>query len=97
MKVRYTDAALQDLDEALAYIARNYPTVVSAFEARLNVALRRIGRWPESAEAVKQRTGVRVVPLRRYPYRIFYQITSDSVEILHIHHSARQDPWEHEP
>ena len=92
MKVRYTDEALRDLDEVLTYIARNYPTVVSTFEARLNTALRRIGRWPRSAETVKQRPGVRVVPLRRYPYKIFYQVTSDSIEILHIHHSARQGP-----
>jgi toxin ParE1/3/4 len=54
--------------------------------------VRRIGTWPKSAEAVTQRPGVRVVPLIRYPYKIFYRITDEAVEILHIHHAVRQEP-----
>jgi plasmid stabilization system protein ParE len=33
------------------------------------------------------------VPLGRYPYKIFYRVTEESVEILHVHHAARQ-PWD---
>jgi hypothetical protein len=33
-----------------------------------------------------------MVPLVRYPFRIFYRIASDRVEILHIHHAARLAP-----
>jgi len=42
---------------------------------------------------VEQRSSVRVVPLVRYPYRIFYRVGGDGdvVEILHVHHAARQD------
>jgi plasmid stabilization system protein ParE len=29
----------------------------------------------------------------RYPYKIFYRVTDDRVEILHIHHAAQQ-PWD---
>jgi hypothetical protein len=36
-------------------------------------------------------TGVRMVPFIRYPYKIFYRIGTDAVEILH--HAARRDPW----
>jgi len=53
---------------------------------------RRIGRWPQSAREVVGRAGVRVVPLIRYPYKIFYRVMPDAVEVLHIRHSARQDP-----
>jgi plasmid stabilization system protein ParE len=56
----------------------------------------RIGAWPESAEEVAERPGVRVVPLIRYPYKIFYRVTTEAVEILYIHHAARQAPWEGE-
>jgi hypothetical protein len=35
---------------------------------------------------------VHVVPLLRFPYRIFYRVTDDQVEILHVHHSAREEP-----
>jgi plasmid stabilization system protein ParE len=44
---------------------------------------------------VEQRPGVRVVPLIRYPYKIFYRIADDTVRILHIRHTSRR-PWENE-
>lgn len=89
MNVVYTDEALRDLDEILTFIASYYSTVSAAFEQRLHAVEKRLGRWPLSAEEVAQRPGVRVVPLLRYPYKIFYRVTSESVEILHIHHVAR--------
>jgi len=96
MKVVYTDAALADLDEILDYISSHYPTVYASFERRLRTIEARIGAWPESAPEVVERPGVRVVPLIRYPYKIFYRIENDIVEILYIHHSARRAPWEGE-
>jgi len=91
MRVVYTDEALSNLTEILVYIDANYPVITSAFRHRLRVVTARIGAWPESAEEVAQRPGVRMVPLIRYPYRIFYRVGSDVVEILHIHHSARSE------
>jgi hypothetical protein len=35
---------------------------------------------------------VRTVPLIRFPFRIFYLVRGDTIEILHIHHSSRE-PW----
>ncbi|MBZ0148337.1 MAG: type II toxin-antitoxin system RelE/ParE family toxin [Pseudorhodoplanes sp.] len=93
MKVVYTDEALHNLDEILAFIAANYPTVLAAFELRLRAVERRIGRWLNSATEVEQRPGVRVVPLLRYPYKIFYQVRADAVEVVYIHHVARSEPW----
>lgn len=54
----------------------------------------RIGRRPESAQEVEQRPNIRSVPFIRYPYKIFYQVLQDRVEILHVHHSARSDEIE---
>jgi len=96
MKVVFTDEALRDLDETLTFIASNYPAISASFERRLRAVMARIGRWPESAQEVEQRPGVRMVPLVRYPYRVFYQVTTAAVEILHIHHAARQKAWDGE-
>ncbi len=82
MKVIYTDEALKDLDEIADWLAVHYPAVAPAVEQRIRAVVARIGRWPESARRSAKRSGVRVVPLGRYPY-----------EILHIHHAARQ-PWD---
>ena len=93
MKVVYTVEALHDLDEILTFLASKYPTILAAFEIRLAAVLRRIGSWPSSAQEVEQRPGIRVAPLIRYPYKVFYQVANETVEILHIHHGARQEPW----
>jgi hypothetical protein len=51
--------------------------------------LPRIAAWPEAAQTVADRPGIRTVPLVRYPFRIFYRLADDQLEILHIHHAAR--------
>ena len=90
--VVFTEAALADLDDMLAFIASHYPALATPVESRIHAVVARIARWPESARIVEQRSGVRVVPLVRYPYRIFYRIVEERIEILHIHHASRQ-PW----
>ena len=94
MKVVFTDAAVADLHSIAAYLAANYPSVAPAVERRLRIVIARIARWPESARRVIERPDVRVVALVRYPYRVFYRVTEEAVEILHIHHASRRAPWE---
>jgi toxin ParE1/3/4 len=89
MRVIYTAEALENLGEILAYIASNYPAVYDSFQSRLESVIRRIGTWPDSAQEVAERPGVRVVPLIRYPYKVFYRNTGRAIEILYIHHAAR--------
>src|SRR6266568_2832767 len=81
MKVIYTDEVLRDLDEILTFIASNHPSITATFQQRLRSIERRIGKWPMSAEEVIQRPGVRGAPFIRYPYKIFYRVTSGAVEI----------------
>lgn len=89
MNVTFTEAARTDLDELLAYTKEHYPSVVPKLEQRIHQVIARVARQPESARAVQGRPGVRVVPLLRYPFKIFYRATADGIEILHIHHTAR--------
>src|SRR5436305_1031349 len=96
MKVVFTDAALEDLRSIAAYLAANYPSAAAAIDRRLRLVIARIARWPESSQRVIERPGVRVAPLVRYPYHVFYRITADAVEILNIHHTSRRAPWEEE-
>jgi plasmid stabilization system protein ParE len=96
MKVVYTAEALRNLDGILGFIAERYPKVTAAFENRLRAAVMRIGAWPESAPMVADRPEVRVLPLIPYPYKLFYRVTADAVEILYLHHAARREPWQNE-
>jgi plasmid stabilization system protein ParE len=92
MRVIYTVEALENLDEILTFIASNYPSAYEAFQSRLQSVINRISAWPDSAQEVAERPGVRVVPLIRYPYKVFYRNTGHAIEILYIHYAARDAP-----
>jgi toxin ParE1/3/4 len=94
MKVVFADGAVADLRSIADYLTANYPSAAAGVERRLRIVIARIARWPQSAQRVIERPDVRVVPLVRYPYRVFYRVTEEAVEILHINHTSRQAPWE---
>jgi plasmid stabilization system protein ParE len=93
MKVVYTEDALNDLDAIADWLIIHYPAVAPAFERRIRRAVANIAQWPESAPHSERYPGIRVTLLGRYPYKIFYHVAGDTLEILHIHHAARQ-PWD---
>jgi plasmid stabilization system protein ParE len=95
MKVVFTEDALRDLEEITAWLRTHYPGLGLAVERRMRTMVDLIARWPEGMRRSAKREAVRVVPLGRYPYKIFYRVREDTVEILHIHHAARQ-PWDEE-
>jgi plasmid stabilization system protein ParE len=92
MRVVWTKGARKDLDEILDYTATHFPTAVVPLEARLRAVVARLAEHPFSARAVGNRPGVRVVPLIRYPFKVFYRVRTNELRILHIHHAARR-PW----
>jgi toxin ParE1/3/4 len=94
MKVVFSASAVEDIRRIAEYLAANYPNTAMSVESRLRKVIARIARWPDSAQRVIERPEVRVVPLIRYPYKIFYRINHGTVEILHVHHTSRPAPWE---
>jgi toxin ParE1/3/4 len=57
--------------------------------------IERIEQFPEGAQEVAERPGVRRVPLVRYPYVIHYRVMQNEIVILRIIHGARRNPWEY--
>ena len=94
MQIVYTDEALSDLDDVFRYIAEQYPGVLARFQVRLRTAAARISAWPSSAPRVHDYSDLRTVNLAPYPYRLFYRVKGDRIEILHVRHAARRLPWE---
>jgi toxin ParE1/3/4 len=60
-----------------------------ALETYIRATIARIAVVPNGAQPLP---GVRVVPLIRYPFKIFYSVIEGTVMILHIRHAARR-PW----
>lgn len=86
MRLVYTDAANDDLDEIYAYIAAESPRSAARLVNRLAVACRGLTSFPLSGRAAG--AGVReltTVP----PYVIIYRVGSAEVFIDRIVHGAR--------
>ena len=91
MKLVYSRQALADLDEiATYYSASASPAIAQSIERRLSEVIDRICRAPKAAPRVSQRSQIRVVAVIRYPFRIFYRVHDDTVDILHIRHTSRR-------
>ena len=93
MKVEFTNRALADLRKLSADSRAIFGDVVaSALGERISNVVRHLAENPESAPRVIERPGIRVFPLIRYPYKIFYRVLDDRIRILHIRHTSRR-PW----
>jgi toxin ParE1/3/4 len=95
VKIRYTRRAIAQLDSIYSYIEADNPRAAKAVKARIQRAIGRLAQFPYSSRAT-DRLGVRVLPIVRYPYLVFYSVddAAQEVHILRIRHSAR-DPASH--
>jgi toxin ParE1/3/4 len=91
MKLVYSRRALTDLEEiAIYYSTHASPTIAAFIEQRLVGVIDRICSMPEAAPRVSQRSTVRAVTVVRYPFRVFYRVRDDTIDILHIRHTSRR-------
>jgi toxin ParE1/3/4 len=92
MRVRYTPRARNDLRDILEYLDERSPKGASNVERVLQNTLKLIEQFPESGRLAGEQ-GVRVLPVGRYPYLVYRQITAGEAWIVHIRHAARK-PWD---
>ncbi len=96
MKVRYTETALRELDEIFTYIFEHDRSAATGVIERVERLTALLVEFPFVGHETDE-IGVRVVPLVRYPFLIFYTVNTDEVVILHVRHGSRLQPWEREP
>lgn len=95
MKVRFSSDALADLDQIFSYIAADNVTAAAAVVERVAQSVGRLADFPDLGHPADY-PGMRVLPLGRYPYLIFYEVTAEAIVIHHVRHGARRRPWEQE-
>jgi len=91
MKVHYRNQAFFDLEEIFQYLNKRSPGGARNVIGAIHDAITQIAEHPLSAERTS-RPRIRVKVVRRYPYKILYQVGVDRIEILHVRHGARR-PW----
>jgi len=91
MRVRYTRGALAQLDEIHTYITQFNPRAAVQVITRIEELCQKLGEFPGMGHLTEQ-ADIRVLPVVRYPYLIFYTIipADDEVRILRIRHGRRR-------
>jgi plasmid stabilization system protein ParE len=93
MKVRFTATALAEIDDIFAYLSIRNANAASSVVARVDRTIARLADFPFMA-GMSDIDTVRRIPLGRYPFVIFYTVSSEEVVILHVRHGARRSPFD---
>jgi toxin ParE1/3/4 len=89
MRVRFTPEAFSDRERILEYLKERSESGSRSVAASIREAVVRLGNQPHSGYRTDN-PDVRVLFVVRYPYKIFYRVRDDVVEILHIRHTSRR-------
>ena len=80
MRIRYTPRARSDLQNILEYLDERNPLGALNVKRVLQSTLKLIEQFPESGRLAAQR--VRVLPVGRYPYLIYWTIERGEAWVL---------------
>jgi toxin ParE1/3/4 len=92
MRIRYTPRALNDLGEILKYIDERSPRGARNVKHAIKGTIELIGQLPLIGRPAGVRK-TRVLPVRRYPYLIYWSIDAGEAWLVHIRHAARRS-WQ---
>ena len=90
MKLRYSPRAHRDLAEIADYLTARSPKGALSVERCIRKTIDLITAFPGAGRRLDQRPAVRVMPLGRYPYLVFYTLREDEIVILHVRHGSRK-------
>ena len=89
MTIIYAPRALRDLLEIETYLAERSPAGARNVLAAIKSAIDDLEHFPRIGVPIDAEVRYRL-PVRRYPYLIFYHLAPPDAFILHIRHGARK-------
>ncbi|MFZ4537514.1 type II toxin-antitoxin system RelE/ParE family toxin [Propionivibrio sp.] len=93
MRILWTDEALGDLEEILAYYyLKASPRVAEVVEKRIVGEIESLPPYPERIRESDRIPGARELVVNKLPYIIFVQIRNDAIVVLNVVHTKRQFP-----
>jgi addiction module RelE/StbE family toxin len=87
-RIRWTNRALQRLDEIGSYIAKDNPEAAARVVARIVL---RVEAFAERMGRPGRVTGTRELVLTDFPYIVPYRLTQ-AIEVLTVMHTAQKWP-----
>jgi plasmid stabilization system protein ParE len=91
MKVWFTPRARSDLEAIIEYLSGQNLQAARNIKRTLDATVSVIGHFPKSGRLVGE-GGVRVLPVGRYPYLVYWAVEAGDVWIVHIR-DGRRKPW----
>jgi toxin ParE1/3/4 len=91
MKLRYTPRALFDIEKERAYLSARSPQGAQNVLTELHHAIDYIVSNTKGSVETDIKN-VRAKTVKRYHYRIFYELTDETIDFIHIRHTSRR-PW----
>jgi toxin ParE1/3/4 len=93
-KIDWTQPALDDLAEVVAFIAADDPDAAVRVGDKIIDHVEVLSSFPEIGPIYRRRPKGDVRQILSSPFRIYYRISRQSnlVEILHVWHAARREP-----
>ncbi|HWK94292.1 MAG TPA: type II toxin-antitoxin system RelE/ParE family toxin [Pseudolabrys sp.] len=89
MKVRFSPSATDDIIQIADYLIERRPAAARAVETAIRNSIGLLAEFPGSGRGMIERPGVRIMPIVRYPYLIYYEIGQNELVVLRILHGAR--------
>ncbi len=87
MLIKWTRAALASVDDIAGFIAKDNPARATSFVLELQAAVTKLQAHPGMGRAGRV-PGTRELVLHKN-YIAIYRVRGDDVEILRLHHAAR--------
>lgn len=91
MLIRWTDAALRELDDAIDFIEADNPLAAARMNERIVVAARNLGTFPRQGRPGRV-ADTRELPVPGTPFLVVYSVGRDGIDILRLLHGARRYP-----
>ncbi len=90
MKVRVSESAQRDLQRACDYLAQDNASAAERLVTRFQEEIERLESGLIQPRRVVLKTGDEVQTWPVYPFRIYYRVEDDVLEVIHFRHMARE-------
>jgi len=93
MRILWTEEALDDLAEIVAYYyAEASPRTAESVERRIVEQIEGLPPFPERIRKSDRVPGTRELVVNRLPYIVFVKLTQDTIIVLNVVHTSRKFP-----
>lgn len=90
MKATYTEEAIADIVEAIAYLNERNPTAAANLDADIAQCIEHLAAREFDGPVSRLKSGALVRSWAVAPFRIYYQRNADELLIVRVYHQARR-------